>query len=300
MELDNANQFLSQTLSTRKTDKKVTAMVGIMQRLAQNDPTGFLLDRYKDKIRLISLPGEIRNYREQVNPKELIKHYKDDLLDPVRLGWKELEESKAILGQYGYAGQIGQKPTPPGGGMFKVDHFQMITKMPSYHDVIQTVRYWDKAASDGKGAFTVGVKMVKMNNGRFIVEDVKRGQWATEQREAIIRQTAEADGRGVEIGIEQEPGSGGLDSADSTIRNLAGFSCFKDKPGKGSGNKEQRADPYSVQVNNGNVSLLVADWNHKYIDELSNFPFSTYKDQTDASSGGFKRLTRKKIARRVI
>jgi len=300
VELDNANAFLSQTLSTRKTDKKVSAVVGIMQRLAQNDPTGFLLDRKKGSIRLISLPGEIRNYRDQVSPKELIKYYKGDLLDPVRLGWDALKELEAELGQYGYAGQVGQKPTPPGGGMFKVDHFMMVQRLPDRVEYVHTVRYWDKAGSDGKGAFTVGVKMSKLIHGHYIIEDVKRGQWASEQREKIIRQTAEADGRGVEIGVEQEPGSGGKESAESTIRNLAGFSCFKDKPGKGDGNKAFRADPYSVQVNNGNVMMLTADWNHKYVDELRNFPFSTFKDQTDASSGAFHKLTGKRIARRVI
>jgi len=297
VELMNANQFLSQTLSTRKTDKKVTAVIGIMQRLAQNDPTGFLLDRKKGIVRLISLPGEIRNYKEQVHPKELIKYYKDDLLDSVRLGWSVLAEMKAELGQYGYAGQIGQKPTPPGGGMFKVDHFQMLTRAPHPNNITHTVRYWDKAGSEGKGAFTVGVKMCKLVNNTYVVMDVKRGQWATEQREAIIRQTADADGRTTEIGVEQEPGSGGKESAEATIRRLAGFSCFSDRP---TGDKAFRADPYSVQVNNGNVLLLVADWNHKYVDELRNFPFSTFKDQTDSSSGAFNRLTKKKIARRVI
>ena len=299
-ELATANRFMGQTLSTRKVEKSVTPTILIMQRLHQDDPSGHILNKKKKKIRHISLPGEIRNYKEQVHPKELIDYYEGELLDPVRMDWEVLEEMETDLGQYGYAGQIGQKPTPPGGGMFKVDHFQMITSMPSHHDQIQIVRYWDKAGSEGKGAFTVGVKMVKMRNGRFIIEDIKRGQWASEQRERIIRQTAEADGGGVQIGIEQEPGSGGLESADATIRNLAGFSCFKDKPGKGEGSKANRADPFSVQVNNGNVSLLVADWNHKFIDELSNFPFSTFKDQTDASSGAFNKLTSKKIARRVI
>ena len=299
-ELANALHWMDHTLPTRKTDKANSATILVMQRLHQNDPTGHILSKKKTNVYHISLPGEIRGYEEQLKPKSLIRYYKDQLLDPIRMPWSVLADLELDMGQYGYAGQIGQKPTPPGGGMFKVDHFQMITSMPSHHDQMQIVRYWDKAGSDGKGAYTVGVKIVKMRNGRFIVEDVKRGQWASEQREAIIKQTAEADGGRVQIGIEQEPGSGGLESADATIRNLAGFSVFKDKPGKGSGNKEQRADPFSVQVNNGNVSLMVADWNHKYIDELSTFPVSTYLDQTDASSGAFNQLTKKKIARRVV
>ncbi|KKL12852.1 hypothetical protein LCGC14_2531610, partial [marine sediment metagenome] len=293
-ELENALHWMDHTLPTRKTDKANSATILVMQRLHQNDPTGHILSKKKTNVYHISLPGELENYHDQIKPESLAKHYKNGLLDPVRMSWSVLADLELDMGQYGYAGQIGQKPTPPGGGMFKTDHFQMITSMPAAHDVTQAVRYWDKAGSEGTGAFTVGVKMVKKGNGTFIVVDVKRGQWASEEREAIIRQTADVDGTTVEIGIEQEPGSGGKESAEATIRRLAGFSCFADRP---TGEKAFRADPYSVQVNNGNVLMLVADWNHKYIDELANFPFSTYKDQVDASSGAFNRLTRKKIAR---
>jgi hypothetical protein len=31
------------------------------------------------------------------------------------------------------------------------------------------------------------------------------------------------------VGVEQEPGSGGKESAESTIRNLIGFRCFADR-----------------------------------------------------------------------
>ena len=295
--LETANRWLDQTLSMRKTDKAVTVTIGIMQRLHQNDPTGHILAKKKQNVRHISLPGEIRNYREQLHPSELEKYYKDDLLDPERLSWVILQDAELDLGQYGYAGQIGQNPTPPGGGMFKVDHFQMIARMPPLTNIIASVRYWDKAGSQGTGAFTVGVKMHKFADGHFLIEDVIRGQWSSEEREMILKQTARSDGYNVTVGIEQEPGSGGKESAEATIRNLAGYSCFKECP---TGDKVFRADPFSVQVNNGNVQMLVADWNHAYKDELRNFPFSTYKDQADASSGAFKKLADKRVARRVI
>ena len=296
-ELENALHWMDHTLPTRKTDKANSATVLVMQRLHQNDPTGHILSKKKKNVHHISLPGEIENYRDQVKPDSLIKYYsKDGLLDTRRMSWSVLADLELDMGQYGYAGQVGQKPTPAGGGMFKEDHLQMLHNLPSPVNFIQTVRYWDKAGSEGKGAFTVGVKMARLQNDTYLVMDVKRGQWSSEQRENIIRQTAEADGRVVEIGIEQEPGSGGKESAEATIRRLAGFSCFLERP---TGDKAFRADPFSVQVNNGNVKIMVGDWNNKYTDELSNFPFSTYADQVDASSGAFNRLVRKKIARRI-
>jgi len=298
-ELRTCITWVDQTLSTRRIDKQVAAMVLIQQRLHQGDPTGHLWEK-KDKIRLklISLPGEIRTYAKQVYPPELVERYVDGLLDPVRMPWSVLEEEEVRLGQYGYAAQYGQNPTPPGGGMFKVEHFAMVDTMPSEVSIAATVRYWDKAGTkDGTGAFTVGVKMHRLVSGKFFVSDVKRGRWASEERERIIRETAEADGQGVQIYHEQEPGSGGKDSAQATIRNLAGFASYADRP---TGDKIFRADPYSVQVNNGNVQLLRGDWNREFIEEHRFFPFSKFKDQVDAGSGALGKLAGKKEVRILL
>lgn len=289
--IKNANYWVEQTLSTRKTNKAITPTILIMQRLHQDDPSGHILAKQKKNVKHICLPGESKNYAKQVKPSELIHNYKDNLLDPKRISWEVLREMEADLGQYGYAGQVGQDPTPPGGGMFKVDHFMIVDQLPHGSKFLYTVRYWDKAATVEDGAFSVGVKMSKLMNNFFLVHDVKRGQWSSHERERIIRETALTDGDGVDIWMEQEPGSGGKESAEGTIRNLAGFKAFAERP---TGDKVFRADPYSVQVNNGSIMLLRGDWNAKYIEEHRYFPFGTYKDQVDASSGAFQKLLGKK------
>ena len=293
VELENANHWMEQTLPTRKTNKDITPTILIMQRLHQDDPSGHILSKQKENIRHICLPGEIRNYREYAKPKEVLKYYKNDLLDPVRMPWKVLSDLEADLGQYGYAGQIGQNPTPPGGSMFKVDHLSTLSTLPSPVHILKTVRYWDKAGTQNAGAYTAGVKMSLLVSGRWVVEDVKRGRWGTEERERIIRSVAEVDGRNVQIWIEQEPGSGGKESAEGTIRNLGGFSAYAERP---TGDKVFRADPFSVQVNNGNVMMLIGSWHREFVEELRFFPYSTYKDQVDAASGAFSHLTEKKLA----
>ena len=293
VELKKANRWCDQTLSTRKTDKKVTVLILIMQRLHGDDPSGHMLKKKNKKIKHICLPGEIHNYAKFVSPPELISNYVNGLLDPERLGEAELQEMEADLGQYGYAGQVGQNPTPPGGGMFKVDHLHILNELPHTANFIQTIRYWDKAGSQDSGCFTAGVKIIGLSNNRWLIVDVKRGQWASEERERIIKEIAFADTPNTIIGIEQEGGSGGLESADATIRNLAGFSVYKDHP---HGDKVFRADPFSVQVNNGNVYLLYGDWNHDFVEELRSFPYGKYKDQVDAASAAFNRLATKRIA----
>ena len=297
-ELEKANRWMSQTLSSRKVNKAVTPTILIMQRLHQNDPTGYWLAKKKENVRHICIPGEIRHYDKQLSPKDLRSRYIDDLLDPKRMPWKVLKDMEADMGQYGYAGQVGQDPSPPGGGMFQIDNIVIIVGEPRPNTVVKKVRYWDKAATEeGKAdSYTAGVLMYQLTDSRWVIMDVKRGMWATDQRERIIRGVAEADGQDTRVYVEQEPGSGGKESAQATILNLAGYACYADRP---TGKKEFRADPYSVQVNNGNFRMLRADWNFAFIDEHRLFPYSTYKDQVDAAAGAFNHLTQKRIARRI-
>lgn len=298
-ELENANRWLDQTLPTRKTSKENTTIIGIMQRLAQNDPSGHWLDKKKKNLRWMCLPGEARNYADNVRPKRLLKKYKRGLFDKYRMPQHVLDELLEDLGQYGYAGQIGQSPAPPGGGMFKVDMFVEFSQVIDPSTIVKSVRYWDKAATINAGAYSVGVLMHHLKNGFWLIENVKRGRWSSEVRESIIKKTAAVDGTKVHIVIEQEPGSGGKESAQATVRNLAGFIVRVDKPGQGDGNKAERADPFSVQVNSNNILLKTADWNALFKEELSLFPNSTFKDQVDASSGAFNYLSRKKRVRRI-
>lgn len=206
VELANANNWMEQTLSTRKTQKAITPTILIMQRLAQNDPTGHMLEKQKENVKHICIPGEIRNFRMYASPPSILNYYKDDLMDPVRLPWSVLKDLEADLGQYGYAGQIGQNPTPPGGGMFKVDHMGFLDQEPVPNSILKTVRYWDKAGTEGAGDYTVGVRMSLLASGKWLIEDMKRGRWGSHEREAVIRATAEADGTRVQVWVEQEAG----------------------------------------------------------------------------------------------
>jgi len=118
--------------------------------------------------------------------------------------------------------------------------------------------------------------------------DVKRGQLGADEREKLILNTAKADGHNVTIGVEQEPGSGGKESAEGTVKRLKGYTVITDRP---VGDKIYRADPLSTQVNWGNVLLLVGEWVDRYVEEFKLFPLGKYKDQVDASGGAFAVLT---------
>ena len=287
--IEKANTWMDQTLSERKVDKALTPHILIQQRLAQNDTTGHALKKVKTgthngtKIKHICLPASLS---KDVKPRSVRRFYTDGLLDPIRIPQSEIDDALGRLGEYGLAGQYQQNPIPAGGGLFKIDKIR-IAEPPSRF--AQMVRYWDKAGTMGGGAYTVGCKMAKDRQGRFWILDIQRGQWEALEREDIVKNTADMDGSSVHIGLEQEPGSGGKESAQATVRRLAGYVVRSDRP---VGNKALRADPFAIQFNAGNVLMVKGNWNFIYMDELQAFPYSTYKDQVDASSGAFAMLTR--------
>ncbi len=296
-ELKTANRWMAETLPTRKVDKAIVPTILIMQRLHQDDCTANMIEQIETaqrmdggplKLKHICLPAELT---DKVKPRHLANLYKDGLMDPVRLSWEVLHENQA-KGEYGYAGQFLQWPIPRGGGTFKTHRIKIVGVPPI--KIKQRVRFWDKAATaGGKGAYTVGTLMSRSREDGYYVEDVIRVRLDSSEREALIKRTAIIDGYGVLIGVEQEPGSGGKESAETTVKSLAGWRVRIDKPSGSASSKELRADPYSVQVNNGNVSMVKADWNVEYLNELGFFPYSKYKDQVDSSSGAFNQLTQR-------
>ena len=200
---------------------------------------------------------------------------------------EKLLETKSTMTDYFWTAMYQQTPIIAGGGMFPVDRFSVIESQPAKADVLASVRMWDKAGTDGGGARTAGVLMHRLKDGRYVVADVVKGQWSAIDRERRIKQCAEIDGRNVQIVIEQEPGSGGKESAESTIRNLAGWKVSADRV---TGSKELRADPYAAQVQGGNVLIVRGEWNRQFMDEHDAFPNGKFKDQVDAAAGAFNKL----------
>lgn len=175
------------------------------------------------------------------------------------------------------------------GALFREEWFGLVETLPRG---LPMVRYWDLAASEGKGDYTVGVKLAR-NNGTFIVADVKRAQYGPANVEHLLLRTAREDGEQVAICIEEEGGSSGKSDALTKVRLLAGYNVRTQRP---TGDKGVRARPLAAQAEKGNVFLLAADWNAEFLDELTAFnpdepDFGvSHDDQVDAASGAFAHL----------
>lgn len=271
------------------------AIILVMTRWHEDDLAGRLLSEQGDRWTLLRLPAIAETQQERDASNKLLGlptgepdplgRKPGEALCPQRFSREALIAIRFDVGSLVWYAEYVGVPRAPEGTKFKRAWFggKIVEAVPTEG---RRVRYWDKGGTQGGGDYTTGLLMNE-HEGRFFVEDIVRGQWSDYERDKTIRQTAEMDGRAVEVWLEQEPGSGGKDSTNATIRKLAGFNVHAHRP---SGDKEVRAGPFAAQCEAGNVFLKRAHWNAQYISELAAFPNGTNDDQVDASSGAFNRL----------
>lgn len=271
--------WLTDDFFTRFSER--AGMLMIMTRWHRDDPAGRFIAKYEGEVVVVRFPA--------VAIKDEEYRRKGEALFPEHKSLDFLLERKGLLTRASWEALYQQNPIVEGGGVFPITKFRIV---PTFNpkDVIASVRYWDKAGTEDGGAYTCGVLMHKLNDGTFVIPDVRRGQWSASEREKRIMQTAELDEPkcSPQIYVEQEPGSGGKESAENTIRMLAGYRIAADKV---TGAKEDRAEPYAAQQQQGNIALVAGDWVQRFMDEHESWPNDKYMDQVDAAAGAFNKLT---------
>jgi len=261
------------------------AIVILCTRWHEDDLVGRLLKLAKEnpnarQWRLVTLPALVEAIDlplPSYDPRKL-----GEALWPAKYPVAELLERR-VGNEYGFSALYQQRPVPPGGGLFKREWFEIVKALPAE---CRFVRAWDKAGTQGDGDWTCGVKMAE-HKGIFYVCDVIRAQLTSGPRNDLIRQTAALDGPSVPIRLEQEPGSGGKESAEISIRELAGYDV-RAKPS--TGDKVIRAIPLAAQAEAKNVRLVEGPWNATYLNEMCTFPYGEHDDQVDPSSAAFNEL----------
>ncbi len=206
---------------------------------------------------------------------------------PERYSTEDYLEIKSIMGNLGFSALYQGRPINKEGAMFNVESIKIIDNVPP---MVRKVRSYDVASSYGKGDYSVGVLMgIDINNCYYIL-DLWREQLGTKERDDKILRLAEIDGKDIKITLPNDPGAGKSLTYYWT-KMLAGFNVEFIKPSK---SKELRAEPLSVQINNGNVFIARALWNRELLDEFQSFPLGIHDDTVDACSDAFNDLTTKK------
>lgn len=249
-----------------------------LTRWHEDDLAARLLELEPHKWCVLSLPA-LCEVEGAPNDRRTV----GEALWPQRFPVETLHERR-FLNPHQFEALYQQNPTPKEGAFFKVAGIEIVPFAP---EGLRLVRAWDKAATHGAGDYTAGVLLGVDTSGAYTVLDVVRGQWSTDVRDARIKATAQRDGKATKVRGPQDPGGAGKSDALAFSRLLAGFSV---KTAPVSGDKMTRADPFSSQLNAGNVKLVKGEWNRDFIEELRAFPNGRHDDQVDAASDAFSEL----------
>jgi predicted phage terminase large subunit-like protein len=292
VEREKVNMWFAEALPTRLNDPEKSAIVLVMQRLHEDDPTGMILAKGWGWDHLM-IPMEFDPERQSstsicwVDPRKVT----GELFFPTRFPASVVEDYRKTLGPFAYAGQMQQRPVPREGAMFKKSWFVPIKAAPAS---TRWVRYWDLAATEAQFGsdpdYTVGLKLGRMPDGRLVVADVNRLRAEGTGVRRMISDTARQDGRFTEIGIPQDPGQAGKVQAQDLVAMLSGYVV---RAIRETGDKITRAEPVAAQAEAGNLCYIEGeDWVDAFMAELTTFPGSKHKDQVDALSGAFSLLMR--------
>jgi predicted phage terminase large subunit-like protein len=185
------------------------------------------------------------------------------------------------------AGQLQQRPSPEGGGMFKRDWYELLDTTLKLPATYPRVRYWDCAHSEtAESDFTAGVKMAVTPDGRFVIENIVHGKFEPGRRDAIIKQTAYLDGPTVPIVIEIEGGAG-KSILHHYIRLLPGFAVSGQKHIV---DKVARGHSFAGYSQVGQVQIIAGPNVETLLDELTVFPNGKHDDLVDAACAAFNWL----------
>lgn len=265
-------------------------VIHITTRWHEDDLAGRLLERQKGLWRVLNIPAQATGDE----PDPLGRKPGEWLWEDDDYGYGGA--LKLIKAEYEAAGAMRDwealfqgKPTAGDGTIFKVHKLEVLETAPA--KTVNIVRAWDLAATKKMGTadpdWTVGVKMMRTPEDRYVVLDVVRLRGGPDEVEAAIVNTAKQDGRGVKVGLPQDPGGAGKFVVENLTKKLAGFRVESSPE---TGDKATRAGPAAAQCNVGNMGMVQASWNAPLRSELAAFPSGTHDDQVDALSRAFSMI----------
>ena len=279
-----ANAWVDNTLMSRLNDKRTGAIVVIMQRLHMDDLVGHVIEQGGWEV--VSLPAiaetqERFEFDTLAGTKVVVRQI-GEALHPQREPIEILQDIRRTIGEYNFAGQYQQTPSPAGGGLVKeawLRYYEPHEKPPKFDQILQS---WDTASKESELAdFSVCTTWGLKRNGAgydFYLLDVWREKVAFPGlKKAVLELNAKFKPDVILI----EDKSSGI----QLIQELRSMGHSKVKEAKTEGNKLMRLNAQTPAIEGGFVLLpRRATWLDAYVMELTTFPAGRHDDQVDSTS----------------
>ncbi len=276
----SANSYYDHTLISRLNDKRNGGIIIVGQRLHEDDLVGHVLQQ--DEWKVLRFPAiaeeDETHVIETPTGRKSFSRRAGEVLHPEREPLEALELIRRILGEYHFAAQYQQSPSPLGGGMIKHDWFKTYAAYEKPKDFELIFQSWDTANKstelcDYSVCTTWGV-----SNGHLYLLDVTRKRLDYPELRREAKQLAAQ--YGVKIILIEDRGSGTCLIQDLIADRVYGVTRYDPKL-----EKIMRMHAVSSIIENGFVHIPAqADWLAEYLHEMGLFHKGQHDDQVDSTS----------------
>ena len=293
-----AYDLYKSSLITRFNNPETGKLLLVMQRLNPNDLTGCLLasNSNYNLLRIPLIADQDTNYVIKKVEDVPIYHTvrKNEILHPERFTEKFVKEQRETMGEYDFSAQYQQNPKPVGGNLISMNklHFYQTVNNIKFTKLVFS---WDTASKIGVDtSYSVCVLFGIANNISYVLDVFRQRlefpQLVNAVSDFYIRKTAEYACYDADILIEDaSSGTQLIQNLRAIGRSPIGIKSTTSKEVRFAGiTPDIVAGKYLFPCNN-------RTWWSDFIDELTTFPASSYKDQVDALSQGIEYIRKRQI-----
>jgi len=279
-------------MPTRLNNQKTGAFAVIAQRLHERDIVGHILSKEnRTDWTVLCLPARYEREHPHVWARDPRKE-EGELLWPARNGEAEVKALETALGGYGAAGQLQQRPSPAGGGIFKAEWWKYFRPdaLPVVRRIVQS---WDtafktKTAND----YSVCTTWAECENGYYLLDVWKQKVEFPDLKRMVVSKGAQwVEGHRVAAILVEDKASG-----QSLVQELRRDTTLPIVPIKVDQDKESRAYAVTPLIEGGRVFLPEgAPWLADFVASLSGFPNAAHDDDVDSLTQALAYMAREQV-----
>lgn len=289
---EKTNDWYCNTLYSRLNNKKEGRILLVMQRLHEDDLTGYLLEN-DPSFSLLRMQAIAETDEEYIlKSGEKIVRKKGEALHPERENIEQLLQIKATSGEYHFAGQYQQNPAPIEGGLIKKEwlHYysqkELMAAIQSGKIKIRRIIHsWDTANKiENHNDYSACAKVLQDQDKKYYLLEIYRAK--LEFPDLVRKVKKLHDEAKKEFGYSPDVLIEDHASGTSLIQELKENHSVYTKGVKPDANKRSRLMSVSHYIENGTCMFPdnSPDWWYDFEQELLRFPAVKHDDQCDALS----------------
>jgi predicted phage terminase large subunit-like protein len=271
---EEAKRWFDNSVITRLNDKGRGSIISIQQRLHEDDPAAYLLDKGYSHLNLPAI-GE---KTEEIPIGNGLIHVRQpgDLLDPLREDHDILNGLRRELGPQVFSAQYQQNPVAPEGNLIRLEWFPRYPGPGAREMFTKVVQSWDTATSEAPTSDWSVCTVWGYRRGRWWLVDVLRERLDYPKLKRAVQRMH--DRWQPEIVMVEDANAGR--SLCQEFRTSGPFRVQLHRPKE---DKETRLIGQTARLEDGLCVLPeVAPWLAAFEAELRAFPSGRYDDQVDS------------------